>query len=66
MRSSGSVRDRSTSSSAYEIAQSLWGNVAVTQAYLTLCEVLGHVDLLLERGEVVEEEAGGVVRFAPA
>ena len=34
--------------SAYEIAQSLWGNVAVTQAYLTLCEVLGHVDLLLE------------------
>ena len=36
--------------SAYEIAQSLWGNVAVTQAYLTLCEVLGHVDLLLEEG----------------
>ena len=34
---------------AYEIAQALWGNVAVTQAYLTLCEVLGHVDLLLER-----------------
>ena len=33
---------------AYEIAQALWGNVAVTQAYLTLSEVLGHVDLLLE------------------
>ena len=26
--------------------QELWGNVAVTQAYLTLSEVLGHVDLL--------------------
>jgi glyoxylase-like metal-dependent hydrolase (beta-lactamase superfamily II) len=51
--------------SAYEIAQSLWGNVAVTQAYLTLCEVLGHVDLLLEEGAVAEEDGpGGTVRFA--
>jgi glyoxylase-like metal-dependent hydrolase (beta-lactamase superfamily II) len=50
--------------SAYEIAQALWGNVAVTQAYLTLSEVLGHVDLLAERGEVTEAETGGVVRFA--
>ena len=47
---------------AHEIAQALWGNVAVTQAFLTLSEVLGHVDLLLERGEVREEETGGVVR----
>jgi len=52
--------------SAYEIAQALWGNVAVTQAYLTLCEVLGHVDLLLEDGRVAEREAGGVVRFEAA
>jgi len=51
---------------AYELAQQLWGNVAVTQAYLALSEVLGHVDLLLERGEVVEEEDGGVVRFRAA
>jgi len=52
---------------AYEIAQALWGNVAVTQAYLTLSEVLGHVDLLLARGEVAEvEESGGIVRFEPA
>ncbi len=49
--------------SAYEVAQALWGNVAVTQAYLTLCEVLGHVDLLLEEGRIVERETGGVVRF---
>jgi glyoxylase-like metal-dependent hydrolase (beta-lactamase superfamily II) len=52
--------------SGFEIAQEMWGNVAVTQAYLTLSEVLGHVDLLLERGEVVEVEADGVVRFAVA
>jgi glyoxylase-like metal-dependent hydrolase (beta-lactamase superfamily II) len=49
---------------AHEIAQELWGNVAVTQAYLTLSEVLGHVDLLLADGEVVEQETDGVVRFA--
>ena len=48
---------------AHEIAQSLWGNVAVTQAYLTLSEVLGHVDLLLEREQVGELETGGVIRY---
>lgn len=52
--------------SAFDIAQQMWGNVAVTQAYLTLSEVLGHVDLLLERGEAVEVEDDGVVRFAAA
>ena len=51
--------------SAYEIAQEMWGNVAVTQAYLTLSEVLGHVDLLAERGEIAERELGGVARFEP-
>jgi glyoxylase-like metal-dependent hydrolase (beta-lactamase superfamily II) len=49
--------------SAYEIAQDLWGNVAVTQAFLTLSEVLGHVDLLIDRGEVREVEVGGVIRY---
>ncbi len=39
---------------AYEIAQELWGNVAVTQAFLTLSEVVGHVDLLIEAGVVRE------------
>jgi glyoxylase-like metal-dependent hydrolase (beta-lactamase superfamily II) len=48
---------------AHEIAQELWGNVAVTQAFLTLSEVLGHVDLLLRDGLVVETEQDGVVRF---
>jgi glyoxylase-like metal-dependent hydrolase (beta-lactamase superfamily II) len=50
--------------SAHDVAQAIWGNVAFTQAYLTLCEVLGHVDLLLERGAATEEAVGGVVRYA--
>jgi glyoxylase-like metal-dependent hydrolase (beta-lactamase superfamily II) len=51
---------------AHEIAQAIWGNVAVTQAYLTLSEVLGHVDLLVERGEVIEADRGGIVELQPA
>ena len=48
---------------AYDLAQALWGNIAVTQAYLTLSEVLGHTDLLMNEGRVREVEDGGVVRF---
>jgi glyoxylase-like metal-dependent hydrolase (beta-lactamase superfamily II) len=51
---------------AYEIAQALWGNIAVTQAYLTLSEVIGHVDILMNEGRVEAVEAEGLVRFAPA
>ena len=43
---------------AHELAQALWGNIAVTQAYLTLSEVLGHVDLLKQSGAVREIERG--------
>ena len=60
----GLIADRP--STAYELAQAMWGNVAVTQAYLTLSEVLGHVDLLRNDGHVVERDEGGVVRFAVA
>ncbi|MGA9875747.1 MAG: MBL fold metallo-hydrolase [Solirubrobacteraceae bacterium] len=48
---------------AYELAQEMWGNVAVTQAFLTLSEVLGHVDLLIDEGRVGERELDGVVCF---
>jgi glyoxylase-like metal-dependent hydrolase (beta-lactamase superfamily II) len=49
---------------AYEIAQALWGNVALTQTYLTLSEVLGHTDLLAQRGQVAEErDDDDVTRF---
>jgi glyoxylase-like metal-dependent hydrolase (beta-lactamase superfamily II) len=51
---------------AHEIAVELWGNVAVTQAYLTLSEVLGHVDLLIADHRVIEQESDGVVRFHTA
>ena len=54
---------------AYEIALAIWGNVAVTQAYLTLSEVLGHLDLLIRDERAREIESDGVIRFealAPA
>jgi glyoxylase-like metal-dependent hydrolase (beta-lactamase superfamily II) len=47
----------------YEIAQAIWGNVAVTQAFLTLSEVIGHTDLLLNEERVREVEDGEVVRY---
>jgi glyoxylase-like metal-dependent hydrolase (beta-lactamase superfamily II) len=50
-------------STAFELAQALWGNVAVTQAYLALSEVLGHLDLLVDRGTARETLDDGVVRF---
>lgn len=50
--------------SAYELAVELWGDEAARQATLTISEVLGHVDLLLNTGDVVEQrDADGVVRF---
>jgi len=52
--------------SAHQIAQALWGEAAVTQAYLTLSEVLGHVDLLMSDGRVREHGDGGVTHFAAA
>jgi len=52
--------------SAHQIAQALWGEAAVTQAYLTLSEVLGHVDLLIGDGRLREHADGGLTRFAAA
>jgi glyoxylase-like metal-dependent hydrolase (beta-lactamase superfamily II) len=48
---------------AYEIALKMWGNVAVTQAMLTLSEVLGHMDLLIRDGLARELADGEVSRF---
>src|SRR4029078_7233612 len=47
----------------YELAQAIWGNVAVTQAFLTLSEVIGHIDILANEGRVREVEDGGVIRY---
>jgi glyoxylase-like metal-dependent hydrolase (beta-lactamase superfamily II) len=57
----GLIADRPRT--AYELAQEMWGNVAVTQAFLTLSEVVGHVDLLIDAGLVREVPHGDVVRF---
>lgn len=48
---------------AHAIAVKLWGDIAVKQAYLTLSEVLGHLDLLIADGRAVEIP-GDVVEFS--
>jgi glyoxylase-like metal-dependent hydrolase (beta-lactamase superfamily II) len=47
----------------HELAQAIWGDVAVTQAFLTLSEVIGHVDLLVNAGHVNEVDDGEVLRY---
>ena len=47
----------------HELAQALWGDVAVTQAFLTLSEVIGHVDLLVNAGHVREVVEGDVIHY---
>jgi glyoxylase-like metal-dependent hydrolase (beta-lactamase superfamily II) len=51
---------------AFEIASAMWGNIAVTQAFLTLSEVVGHMDLLAAEGKVRELDQADVVRFEAA
>ena len=47
----------------YEVAQAIWGNVAVTQAFLTLSEVIGHADILVNEDRVREVDDGTVIRY---
>jgi len=47
----------------HELAQAIWGNVAVTQAFLTLSEVIGHGDILVNEGRVREVDDGTVIRY---
>jgi glyoxylase-like metal-dependent hydrolase (beta-lactamase superfamily II) len=49
---------------AHAIARSMWGKAAITQAFLTISEVLGHLDLLVERGDVAAYEEDDVIRFS--
>ena len=48
---------------AYDVATEMWGNVAVTQAFLTISEVLGHLDLLIADGRATEDDSGAVTVF---
>ncbi|MDW5593160.1 MBL fold metallo-hydrolase [Conexibacter stalactiti] len=49
--------------SAHELATARWGPIAITQAFLTLSEVLGHLGLLIADGVVAEDRSGAVIRF---
>jgi glyoxylase-like metal-dependent hydrolase (beta-lactamase superfamily II) len=49
---------------AFDLATRMWGNVAVTQAMLTISEVIGHLDLLIADGAVREDSDAEVTCFA--
>ena len=49
--------------SAHQVAEAIWGDVAVTQAFLTLSEVIGHADVLIDEGRVSEVEEDGLIVF---
>jgi glyoxylase-like metal-dependent hydrolase (beta-lactamase superfamily II) len=48
---------------AYELASEMWGNVAVTQAYLTISEIIGHLDLLVSDDRAAEDASEPATRF---
>jgi glyoxylase-like metal-dependent hydrolase (beta-lactamase superfamily II) len=54
------ARRRATS---YELAQDLFRGIAFRQVFLTISEVLGHLDALVEEGVAAEDESGDVVMF---
>ncbi|MBM3665993.1 MAG: MBL fold metallo-hydrolase [Actinobacteria bacterium] len=60
----GLIAERSRT--GHELAQAIWGDVAVAQAFLTLSEVIGHVDLLINAGHVGEVSEDGVIRYEAA
>jgi glyoxylase-like metal-dependent hydrolase (beta-lactamase superfamily II) len=49
---------------AHELCRGTWGNIAVTQAFLTLSEVLGNLDILENAGRVAPEETDGVIKYS--
>lgn len=49
---------------AHELARRTWGNIAVTQAFLTLSEVLGSLDILENAGRVAPLEEEGIVSYS--
>jgi glyoxylase-like metal-dependent hydrolase (beta-lactamase superfamily II) len=48
---------------AHAVAEEIWGDVAVTQAFLTLSEVIGHTDILQDEGRVAEHREGELVIY---
>ena len=48
---------------SYDLACELWADASVTQLFLALSETLGHLDLLVDRGLVVERDDGSVTTY---
>ncbi|MBI5309832.1 MAG: hypothetical protein HZB14_02205, partial [Actinobacteria bacterium] len=48
---------------AHDLARGTWGNIAVTQAFLTLSEVLGNLDILENAGRVEQHETDGIIKY---
>jgi glyoxylase-like metal-dependent hydrolase (beta-lactamase superfamily II) len=65
-RSIGKLLEDGVPRSAHAMAGEMWGATALTQAFLTLSQMLGYLDMLIERGEVVEDGSGDLVLFRHA
>jgi glyoxylase-like metal-dependent hydrolase (beta-lactamase superfamily II) len=50
---------RAGATTAHAVARTIWGDRAAQEAWLTISEVLGHVDLLVERGRLAEIDRPG-------
>ncbi len=48
---------------AYEIAQAMFPNPSPLDVFLGLSEVIGHLDILVDRGLVAEDQAGSLARY---
>lgn len=48
---------------AFALCRAMWGSRAITQAYLTISEAVGHLDVLADRGWVTEDEDGDLRVF---
>lgn len=52
-------------STAFDVVHALFPDKYEQELGLTVSEVVGHLDLLLARGEIVEERKGGIVTYRP-
>jgi len=50
---------------AFEVARAMFPDKYEQELTLTLSEVVGHLDLLLARGEIVQERYGEIVHYRP-
>ncbi|MBU0494156.1 MAG: MBL fold metallo-hydrolase [Chloroflexi bacterium] len=56
----------SRSCTAYEITQAMFPNPSPLDVFLGLSEVIGHLDILVDRGLVVEEDEDNLTRYRRA